>query len=796
MTRLARGLAVLTIAGACGGEDVTARPPGAPGVPSRDATTKVLALGAPQLDVVLDDARFAEVRERLRAKDAAGASRAFLAARAAPVPGGAAADVGAARACALDYVEGRLHRDAGEDDAAARAFDRVPADCALASHAALYAAGAYARLGRADDAIDRAKRVAEDATVAADARLVMAEALAARGDRAAALAIWRAHLAASPHGARWVDTAVKIADALLDGVDGDPAAHAREAFDAATRVVLEAPKIADAAGAQAARDRAVALLKAADPKLDDAWSPADRARRAQAWLDANEPGKAIADATPILGLGASPVPTGTDVCHAAIVRAQATARTKGTPWATTADAYGDAIARCQAPGWTDDALVTALFAGAKASLSAKRTDEALDRFARVEALFPKHRLADDARLRRALVAQQAGDAPKAEALFASLADDYDGGDMRGEALFRLALARMERGEWEAAKGPLDRAAAIDADDRHQATMARAAYFRARAEAMHGDPEDAAKRYERVIADAPLGFYMAEAHARLAAIDPARARRAVEDAVARDAASGDAFVTGEHEALRSASFARGVALLGVGEIEDARRELARTLGDGNDAEVLWTVALLDERAGAPDVAEALVHSRLADYAGHWPAGRWRARWEIAFPRPFGDLVESASAASGIPSVLTWAIMREESSFFPEARSPSDAYGLMQIIVPTARGLVRGTPYGADPESLKRPEVSITLGAKLLGGLRASYPSNRALAIAAYNGGGGSVARWLAARPNMDFDLWVEEIPFDETRAYVKRVLANEAAYAFLYAPSALDEVLSLPATVKR
>jgi soluble lytic murein transglycosylase len=133
---------------------------------------------------------------------------------------------------------------------------------------------------------------------------------------------------------------------------------------------------------------------------------------------------------------------------------------------------------------------------------------------------------------------------------------------------------------------------------------------------------------------------------------------------------------------------------------------------------------------------------------------------------------------------------------DAKSPSDAYGLMQIIVPTARGLVRGTAFGADPESLKRPEVSITLGAKLLGSLRASYPDNRALAIAAYNGGGGAVGRWLAARAHEDFDLWIEEIPFDETRGYVKRVLANEASYAFLYAPESLGEVLSLPERVTR
>ena len=211
---------------------------------------------------------------------------------------------------------------------------------------------------------------------------------------------------------------------------------------------------------------------------------------------------------------------------------------------------------------------------------------------------------------------------------------------------------------------------------------------------------------------------------------------------------------------------------------------------------WTTALLYERAAAPDVAQMVIGSRLGELLSHYPAGGWKARWEIAFPRPYGDLVERASAESNIPSALTWAIMRQESAFVADAKSPSDAYGLMQLIVGTARGVARGTGFGSDPDSLKRPDVSITLGAKLLGGLRASYPSNRALAIAAYNGGGGSVARWLAARPNEDFDLWVERIPFDETRNYLKRVLGNEAAYAFLYAPSALDEVLALPTRIAR
>jgi soluble lytic murein transglycosylase len=117
--------------------------------------------------------------------------------------------------------------------------------------------------------------------------------------------------------------------------------------------------------------------------------------------------------------------------------------------------------------------------------------------------------------------------------------------------------------------------------------------------------------------------------------------------------------------------------------------------------------------------------------------------------------------------------------------------MQLMTNTARLVAKGTELAFDEPSLYRPEVSIAIGARLLGSLRVSFPGNPALAIAAYNSGGGSVRRWLSEHGGDDFDLFVERIPFDETRGYVKRVLASEAAYAYLYAPKAVEEVLSLP-----
>jgi soluble lytic murein transglycosylase len=737
----------------------------------------------PEVHIVLDDPRLAAARERERSLLA----RFVEGARGSGVVLCALAPDDA---CSWSYSSGRLHSAAGEHAEAASAFDGAAACAPLAPYGALRSAQALVRAGRPDEALLRARTIADDFALADEAKNVLAESLAATGDRAGALAFWRAALRANPHGYRWVDTCVRVANALLDGVDGEPALSAREALESATRVVVEAPKLSEAVGAGAARARAIAILRATrqekDPPVTDALAEADRARLAQAWLEAGESARAMAEANALLVSVPKP---GALACKAATVRAQAAAKTKGM---ISADAWGDAIGACTG----EETLVTALYAGGKASISAKRPQEAEGRFASVEKLFPKHRLADDARFHAALLALDQGDAPRCDAMLCALPDDYPDGDMRGEALFRVALLRMAKGDWNGAKDPLDRIIAIEPGDRHWASAARAAYFRARAEAMTGDREGARARYAQIVEGYPLAFYMTQAYARLAAEDKELASHTLEEAVLRD--SEGTFPAQDHPELRSPAFERACRLLEVGENDAAKRELVASgaLSETADSELIWMVGVLYNRAGAPELGHAFSRGRVSDHLAHYPAGRWRVPWETAFPRAFEPLVLKASTENGIPTPLTWAIMREESSFWPEAKSPSNAYGLMQLIVPTAMGVAKGTPYGWDEVSLKRPEASIALGTKLLAGLRRSYAQNPSLAIAAYNGGGGAVNRWVAARGGDDFDLWVEQIPFDETRGYIKRVLASEAAYAFLYDRASLPEVLGIPTRVTR
>jgi soluble lytic murein transglycosylase len=760
MTRL-RGLLValvVTTSGACRSGS-NASPPLVTNTPSAEAKTATPvrpAMPLPTLHVVFDDPRLAKARDLERAKDPAAALRAMREAR--PV------DLSQSDRCAWDYVEGRLALAANQAADAVLAFELAKnGACPLAGYATLRSAQALARGGRADEAIARAGLVPDDIASRDEAKLVIAESLAAKSDRASALPLWRAWLLANPHGNRWVDTTVRIATALLDGVDGPPEGHAREAYDLATKIVLEAPKLADAAGAVAARARAVALLKPKDPFASETLSDLERAKQAQAWYDAGEPNKAFDLASSVL----TSTRTGAAACRAAVTRATAAVRARGVKL----NGWPEAVTACE----KDEQLVNALYSGAKAHAS-KDPKLAIDWFGRVEQLFPAHRLADDARYRSALLVAQSSDEgheARAEQMLRSLPDTYPAGDMRLEALFHVALGKMQRGDWEAAKPLLDRIVELAPDDRYWATAGRAEYFRARAATATHDAEGARSRYVHIVEHYPLGFYMLLAHARLAAEDPALAARTLKDASQRD--SDGAFPSHVHPILDSAAVARAARLLEVGDVDAARREVTASgaLADGVDTEVVWAIGALYNQAGLPELGHQFSRSKLTDFLAHYPEGKWRVPWEVAYPRAFEPVVVKACAQNTLPTTLAWGIMREESSFIADVRSHSNAIGLMQLIPPTAKWMAAGTSTPSDEASLKRPEVSLELGTRLLSKLRVTH-GHPALAIGAYNAGGGAVERWVTAKTSDELDLFVELVPYDETRNYIKRVLSSQAA----------------------
>lgn len=687
---------------------------------------------------------------------------------------------------------GRLLALAGEPGAAAKSYDEAAADAAhpLRDHARLAAAQLYEKLDKHDEALSRARAIESKLGVALDVELVIAEALAGKGDVEGAAAKLRGWLGTTPRPGGWVAVTLRLGKLLVSRPGEE---HAEEAATLARKVLSEAPGGAGAGDAKALFDAAVGALPFARRRRFEHPDGADLLARARGLVGAGNGREALRTTDALVAMPAAEL--GDRVCDAWIVRAEALGKLKRK--AEAADTYGEAVARCQG----NARRVDALYAGGRASASAGRAAEAMQRFATVEREFPKHALADDARLRGARAALELGDEARFTELLLRLPDDYPDGDVASDALFELALARIDKRDWSGALPVLERALARAPRERAYWARGRFGYYLGRARIETGAVDAGMAELAKVVKAFPLSFYMALAHARLSDRDPSAATRALEESVAAEPEGP--FVVPPSRVFAEPAFGRAVELARQGEPRLARAELDQLGVAARTAppELAWAAALVLARTGALREAHGLLRQATAyepktppsqpDWVDHWPVGRWRAAWEAAYPRPFVDVVTREAQRSAIPDALAYAIMREESAFEPRVVSPAQAVGLMQLIVPTARKMAKPLGLRADAESLKRPEINVALGCRYLSVLRGQFQDNPLLAIPGYNAGGGAPRKWIDARPADDFDLWVERIPYEETRQYTKRVIGTLAAYEFLYGRGQPGEALRAP-----
>ena len=163
-------------------------------------------------------------------------------------------------------------------------------------------------------------------------------------------------------------------------------------------------------------------------------------------------------------------------------------------------------------------------------------------------------------------------------------------------------------------------------------------------------------------------------------------------------------------------------------------------------------------------------------------------DIRFPMAHRNSLVGAAKARDLHPSWVFAVTRQESAFMADARSHVGATGLMQLMPATAKETAKrfNIPFSS-PQQLLNPSVNVQLGAAYLSQIYGQFNGNRVLASAAYNAGPGRVRQWLRDAKHLSFDVWVENIPFDETRQYVQNVLAYSVIYGQkLNAPQPLVE----------
>jgi soluble lytic murein transglycosylase len=395
----------------------------------------------------------------------------------------------------------------------------------------------------------------------------------------------------------------------------------------------------------------------------------------------------------------------------------------------------------------------------------------------------------------ALLASVAASAPEAEASEALTLEarvlDEASRDSEAIALYRQVAKRFpNRGVAAVAKWRLGWIAWLNGDLRTAAAEWRsvaevssrrdlrlpALYWRGRALEILKDEAGAVSLYARVLGEAPRSYYGVLAAQRAGGTAPAAMPREIP-APALPANPAEAFKADPR-------FARVDLLRRLGLVEPAWEELEdvvqSSVGDPVRLYGASSAYVRDERY---HLALRIVRRHFGALSASGDPALPRAFWEVIYPLGWRDEVAEAAGRVGLDPFLVAAIVREESSYYPRAVSRAGARGLMQLMPATAKPMadVRGLPFEGGG-LLDDPRANLEMGTAFLAGLVKEFGEPR-LAIAAYNAGPRRVRDWWKARRTADMEAFVEQIPYDETREYVKRVMLSWSEYRRLYAGDA-------------
>ena len=294
----------------------------------------------------------------------------------------------------------------------------------------------------------------------------------------------------------------------------------------------------------------------------------------------------------------------------------------------------------------------------------------------------------------------------------------------------------------------DAQAAIDRFDPAQLADPRWQYWRARVAELRGDAKAAG--FYRELANSPtfFGFLAAE-----------RARQPYALCPITPPEAGDAS-----RALAQPGFARAFELHAIGWTTEARREWDAALAVADATTRLAAVALADAR-GWYDRAPFALNS-----------GDDLRAYTLRFPVAHRELIVASAQKHALSPAFVFGLIRSESAWVQDAKSHANAYGLMQLIPETARRMAKAEKRAfVNPLALFDPALNVALGTRYLSGMLQRFRGAHWLAAAAYNAGPQRVDQWLAKRGHLEPDLFVETIPFKETREYVARVLAFAVIY---------------------
>lgn len=620
-------------------------------------------------------------------------------------------------------------------------------------------------------------RALDDSPLRGDLIVIQADATLRTDDVTKARALYRRYLAEHSDGERRHEVSMKLARSLAKSED---VAEQREAIAAFEALLAAVPlsDFADEAERELARLRAAGLGKRGAALRE--FERQIALGRIDAMIDRGRYRQAVRAAEALL---AEPGVTPLERCQAHF--AKGTAVFKQRDRAKSRPHFEQAVTHCDAAGQKGvDLAVKAAYQAGRGRYAEGKYKEAARAFETLATTHATHTYSDDAWVLAGESWDEAGDAAAARKAWESAL--AAAGDMAEEARRRLLVSAFARGDDDEALRLAD--LGLVAKWLTPAERGKLHYFRGRALARTGKADLARAAFLETLRVGPLDYPALQALSRLREQGDADFAEGLATLQPRDGV--DAPTTG---AGASDDAALVLARLGLGEWAQDELRAADIAG--------WPAVVVLNQAGLYGGAQRLVASMGTAWRSQPPAVD-PAPWTAAHPQPFLELIEPGEPAAGVPQWLTYAIMQTESRFEPTATSFAGARGLVQLMPSTAKAVAKEVGVDlSDDDVLYDPSTNLALGMHHLGSLVARFGGGDgavALAIPSYNAGAGAVERWLDERGTLDLDVFIEGIPFDETRKYTQSVLGRWLAYRVLYgtATELRDRVPYLALPIKR
>lgn len=365
-------------------------------------------------------------------------------------------------------------------------------------------------------------------------------------------------------------------------------------------------------------------------------------------------------------------------------------------------------------------------------------------------------------LTRSRIDEEAGNFEKAAALLGEIdAQKVASQDARMKILWYRAWNLRKAGHM---KECAEQLAQLIPQETSSTQVARDKFWYAKTLAELGEKEKAEAQYQALIDSDNLGWYSLLAYRELKQPIPSLGTPQRSPAASK---SNSAFMPEEKLTFEwlLAAGESDLAKKFLDQVTDSRRA---TYSEGQSLDLLQAYA----RAGHYQA----LFTRLYELPAETRKDLLESHPELLFPQPWTSLVKTAGSKFDVQTELIYSIMRQESSFNPFARSPADAFGLMQLIPEMAKRAEQTAGIQIEShEDLYVPETNIPLGTAFVHDLLDRWHGSFIPTVASYNASEKAIAGWVRTRFRGDPLAFIEDVPYEETRNYIKLVMRNFIFY---------------------